>query len=194
MDVGTGMLYATSVVDGLVHLAGGWKLAVDIASLEVISGSDEKCPVGHAVETAGRGELKYDAVIHTTPPFYKNYDDAASMLRKCYAASLKLAFKENLRSGRKDKNEPGKDGGQTENGVVALPLLGAGGRGFPVDAAIDIAASECIKWITMDKDKVDVIEDDRGGLRQMTVAFGIPDLDVANALIDRMQIECECKF
>ena len=40
MDLGTGMLFAANVVDGLVHQLGGWKLALWLKLLPKIDGKD----------------------------------------------------------------------------------------------------------------------------------------------------------
>ena len=125
MEVGTGMLYPVSVVDGLVHQYGGWRLKASCQWKQAIAGKGEACPVGSAVTTTS-GDLEYDAIIHTTPPFYEHHDRPKKMLAMCYQSAFEKAF---FKSPR-----------------VASPLLGAGARGFPEHVAIDIAAAESRQW------------------------------------------------
>ena len=132
MEVGDGMLFPVSVVDGLVHLHGGWRLEAECSWKRIKSRNGEACPIGEAVETsAGRDKLSevYDRVVHTTPPFYRHDKDPLAMLSKCYKSSLDLAFS-----------------GRTCGIRVASPLLGAGARGFPTDMAMQIAVESCIEW------------------------------------------------
>lgn len=175
MDVGSGMLYATSVVDGLVHLHGGWRLAAEIAALDLVR-DDEKCPVGHAVETVdmpppesdGSGAVwlkPFDAIVHVTPPFYEHHPSPERWLRRCYAAAFRVAF-----SG-------------DSSTVAALPLIGNGGRGFPTDKAVEIAASACAGWLDEEAGRAE-------GEGERTVAFGVPDTKVAEALVRVLDREC----
>lgn len=173
MDVGSGMLYASSVVDGLVHQLGGWQLRLQCSMKPVIEGDDERCPVGTCVTTYARGGQlleEYDIIVHTTPPFYRyhNQDNPIPDLQQCYRNSLSTAASV-----------------CGDNGVIALPLLGAGGRGFPLDLAIDVASSESIEWcgVTIDEDTDNNEKNHYDGNRHNIVAFGIPELSNAEALI-----------
>eukprot|EP00549_Striatella_unipunctata_P002985 CAMPEP_0118721524 /NCGR_PEP_ID=MMETSP0800-20121206/30781_1 /TAXON_ID=210618 ORGANISM="Striatella unipunctata, Strain CCMP2910" /NCGR_SAMPLE_ID=MMETSP0800 /ASSEMBLY_ACC=CAM_ASM_000638 /LENGTH=119 /DNA_ID=CAMNT_0006629419 /DNA_START=130 /DNA_END=489 /DNA_ORIENTATION=+ len=77
---------------------------------------------------------KFDFIIHTTPPFYDHpplFTTPSSGLRSCYQSSFQVI--ENLQN--KDNNRK-----------IAVPLVGAGARGFPVDEAISIAAQESTRW------------------------------------------------
>lgn len=133
MDVGNGMLFPVSVVDGLVHLHGGWKLQAECKWKYLKSGG-EACPVGTAVQTsAGNATLAehYDAIIHTTPPFYKHHAEPERLLGQCYQAALEMAF------STSSKNRMRR---------VAFPLLGAGARGFPVEIAAQVAITNVWKW------------------------------------------------
>eukprot|EP00816_Leptocylindrus_hargravesii_P008653 CAMPEP_0196820366 /NCGR_PEP_ID=MMETSP1362-20130617/74947_1 /TAXON_ID=163516 /ORGANISM="Leptocylindrus danicus, Strain CCMP1856" /LENGTH=186 /DNA_ID=CAMNT_0042199217 /DNA_START=242 /DNA_END=802 /DNA_ORIENTATION=+ len=176
MDVGSGMLYASSVVDGLVHQLGGWQLRLECSMKPVIEGDDQKCPVGKCITTYTRGGRlleEYDAIVHTTPPFYRHHShgNPVSDLRQCYRTSLSTAVS------------------VCNNGVIALPLLGAGGRGFPLDLAIDVAASEIIEWcgdlgsLVMDHRR----DDHDNGNSHNIVAFGIPELSNAESLIQAIE-------
>lgn len=167
MDVGSGMLFASNVVDGLVHQLGGWRLAWHCKVLPVLKG-DEKCPVGHAVVTPPGGKLlsqEYDDIVHTVPPFYKHHPDPEHYLGKCYKKSLSVA---SSLKGRQPLR-------------IACPLLGAGGRGFPVEAAVKIAAKESVSW----RDNV------HGG--ECVLAFGIPEKKIAEELVHEIKsLEEEC--
>ena len=129
MEVGHGMLYPVSVVDGLVHQYGGWRLKAECQLKQALrSGEAEAaCPVGSAVMTSSGGlRDEYDAIVHTTPPFYKYHDSPEIFLSKCYQSAFKKAFAKYSR--------------------VATPLLGAGARGFPENVAINVAAMESRQW------------------------------------------------
>jgi O-acetyl-ADP-ribose deacetylase (regulator of RNase III) len=129
MEVGSGMLYPVSVVDGLVHHHGGWRLEIECRMKSMVATNGEACPVGEAVVTsAGNGRLSdtYEKVVHTTPPFFKYHDNPQQALLSCYSNALHLAFLEGAR--------------------VAAPLIGAGARGFPYDDAIHIAATGSREW------------------------------------------------
>ena len=105
MEVGDGMLYASSVVDGVVHQLGGSTLEWACQQIGTSSTkSTTKCPEGNAVVTGpGTEEVAehYDHIIHTVPPFYHHYDysngndddinninninrDPENCLRSCY--------------------------------------------------------------------------------------------------------------
>lgn len=165
MEVGDGMLFPASVVDGLVHLHGGWKLNAECSWKRITSKGGEACPIGTSVETsAGSGKLSqdYDRVIHTTPPFYRHDENPIEMLAKCYESSLSCAF-----SGR-----PG--------GIrVASPLLGAGARGFPSDVAMRIAAESCSKWRRVAEER-----HDNGG---DVVVFGLLESHHAEELAELLE-------
>lgn len=123
MDVGHGMMYPVSVVDGLVHLHGGVALQAELAYLRLLQSSP--CPVGSAVRTGRLGDT-YRAVVHTTPPFYRE-PDAARLLRRCYESALILS--------------------PDDESTIACPLLGAGARGFPESMACQVAAEAVAVWL-----------------------------------------------
>jgi O-acetyl-ADP-ribose deacetylase (regulator of RNase III) len=163
MEVGDGMLFASNVVDGLVHQLGGWKLEWACKWIG-------KCPEGTAVITGpGNEELAehYDHIIHTVPPFYHHYDgDADDCLRSCYQESLQLA------SDRFGAGGDSSSSSSSSSLLIASPLLGAGCRGFPLNVSIDIAATEAIDWMTKSDDST-----------EMTLAFGIPESSTADDLV-----------
>ena len=159
MEVGTGMLYPTSVVDGLVHTYGGSKLQTELYWLrqkhwwtrywwhDRTKDVVEPCPIGHAVITsAGNGLLahQYDYIVHTAPPFYKFNTDpflsSEALLLQCYENALQKAVR--------------SDSGTTTS-VVAMPLLGSGARGFPVHVACQVAAEAIVDWLWSDHDDDD---------------------------------------
>lgn len=165
MEVGTGMMYPVSVVDGLVHSLGGWKLRVECSMKRIFSKKREPCPVGQAVTSRAPGNLSkhFDAIVHTTPPFHKFNDKPEHSLKSCYQQALSLAFAHR----RHDESAASLR--------VALPLLGAGARGFPEDTAIRIAASEAIHWCHANNEK------DSYGFGEQVLAFGL--LEKRSALV-----------
>mmetsp|Transcript_54195 Transcript_54195/g.80470 ORF Transcript_54195/g.80470 Transcript_54195/m.80470 type:complete len:161 (-) Transcript_54195:324-806(-) len=159
------MLFAANVVDGLVHQLGGWRLAWACNSVPNVNG-EEKCPVGHAVSTSpGGSELceEYDEIVHTVPPFYEHHPHPEKYLSECYSKALSVSFSF-------------QDGPRR----VASPLLGAGGRGFPIEKAVSIAATESVRWR----------ESAHG---EKVLAFGIPELTNAERLIEEISRLDECE-
>ena len=170
MEVGSGMMYAVSVVDGLVHQLGGWKLRAAChwyqlqAQLRQSTGflGDDKepdqdhdtatqattpqnsqrpmveaCPIGHVVETTLACDAllhHYAAIWHTTPPFYGHHDQPERRLAQCYQSALQRLNHHSTNNKNKDVR-------------LAVPLVGAGARGFPVDVAIHVAAQVCADWM-----------------------------------------------
>jgi O-acetyl-ADP-ribose deacetylase (regulator of RNase III) len=157
MDAGAGMLYPSAVVDGLVHQLGGIKLALQCKSITALKGG---CLIGTSLTTThGEHNLTqvYEQIVHTSPPFYEHNDEPDHLLRLCYQSALNLAFHDNQRK-------------------IACPLLGAGARGFPLDVAVDVAASESMKW----RDSKDDID---GSSTERVLMFGLLDLKTSENLI-----------
>lgn len=157
MEVGSGMMYPVSVIDGLVHQLGGSSLALECKYLQTFQGG---CPTGEAVVTSRANDsLKkaYSHIVHTAPPFYQD-ENSREKLHSCYRNALSLAFQ--------------------MNGVrkVACPLIGAGCRGFSVEDAIDIASTEVLSWRNKDSNH-------NNHSHIQTVAFGIPDAKIADSLV-----------
>lgn len=120
---------------------------------------------------------EYDNIVHTVPPFYKyppaataemkqllgvhaEYFDQESwsceLLRSCYRHSFRLAFgcgqrnvDQNRGTLRNIFESIGirKQSTVPENQRVAVPLLGAGCRGFPESLAIEAAVAEGVSWL-----------------------------------------------
>jgi O-acetyl-ADP-ribose deacetylase (regulator of RNase III) len=161
MEVGSGMLYPVSVIDGLVHQLGGTKLAFECKFIQTLKGG---CPTGQAVATThGSDNLTrvYPRIIHTSPPFYNDVDSLQS-LKRCYNSSFTLAFSfEDVQK-------------------VACPLIGAGARGFPYKDAIAIASSQVLEWQKHERDETKQYE--------QTIAFGIPDVTIATQLVDAIRM------
>lgn len=177
MDVGEGMMFSAAVVDGLVHQLGGVRLAAECKLKGLLRGGGVTCPEGTSIVTSpGGSELRaeYDRIVHTVPPFFKHPPredcDVVEMLRSCYRSSLDLAFDT-------------FDYGSAEEQRVAVPLLGAGCRGFPVDIAIKVAAEESVKWMNPPLNECDISSE----TGQQVVAFGLLEEDTALKLIDAIE-------
>lgn len=158
MEVGSGMLYPVSVIDGLVHQLGGSKLAFECKFIQTWKGG---CPTGHAVATShGHNNLvrMYPRIIHTSPPFYNDVESFEN-LKRCYNASFALAFS------------------YDDVHKVACPLIGAGARGFPYKDAISIASSQVLEWQNQERDET---------YYEQSIAFGIPDSTIATQLVDAL--------
>mmetsp|Transcript_12226 Transcript_12226/g.22922 ORF Transcript_12226/g.22922 Transcript_12226/m.22922 type:complete len:297 (+) Transcript_12226:146-1036(+) len=182
MDMKEGMLFPSNVVDGIVHELGGIKLAIHCLMLpkknhayslhaEDDDNTTTRCPVGHAVSTPPGGKrlaVEYNRIIHTVPPFYEHYhgkDDPSLVLSNCYRNALRLCDQWS------DKNA-------SSSLRIASPLLGAGGRGFPLHEAVTVAAKESLRW------RNTVCETDDA--KERVLCFGIPQMDIANRLIDAL--------
>jgi O-acetyl-ADP-ribose deacetylase (regulator of RNase III) len=166
MEVGNGMLYPISVVDGFVHQLGGWKLEAECA-WKRMTASGEACPIGTAVQTSAGGDRlseEYDSIIHTTPPFFLHDKDPETKLRSCYESALGIAFRRS-------------DGPLR----VALPLLGSGARGFPRDVAINVASKACLDWCS----SVDENAGERKG--EQVVVFGLLESELAEKFAERIE-------
>eukprot|EP00977_Amphora_coffeiformis_P018251 scaffold6345_cov155-Amphora_coffeaeformis.AAC.3 len=141
MEVGHGMLFPVSVVDGLVHNFGGMYLDMELKWYRMMKRSGrEPCPTGTAVRTtAGKDRLNeaYDSVLHTAPPFYRRpehpNDDPTQQLYQCYRNALNLL--------------------ESHDERVATPILGAGCRGFPMDVASTIASQAIRDWCRDNQDR-----------------------------------------
>jgi O-acetyl-ADP-ribose deacetylase (regulator of RNase III) len=176
MEIGSEMLYPVSVVDGMVHQLGGWPLRLEIEQLPVYDDDKSiKCPLGEAVVTPSCSRYfklssklyqEYSYIVHTSPPFFNHCHtgDPSNFLRLCYRNSLTKA------SHLTDN---------TERVAVAVPLLGAGARGFPLEVAVEIAASETLHWFRERSKKT-------ANGTKMCIAFGIPDIKTAELLVTKL--------
>lgn len=156
MEVGTGMMFPVSVVDGLVHQLGGMRLEVECRFKQAMAGGGEACPVGQVVLTSAGGlKPAYEVIVHTTPPFFKHDSDPTNNLRSCYKNSLQAAF-------------------TRKHSRVACPLLGAGARGFAEPSAVDVAIEMTKQWTTEDSP------------REQAIVFGVMEQSIADLLIERL--------
>jgi len=139
MEAGSGMLYPTQVVDGVVHRLGGKALRDALARARPAAGTS-RCAVGDAVVTAAAGALaEFDLIAHTPTPFWPREDATGeagrawlTQLQSCYVASA------------------GAIGRATEPNaplMVAAPLLGAGAGGAPVADAARAAAGAVARML-----------------------------------------------
>ncbi len=86
------------------------------------------CNVGEAVITKGYG-LPARFIIHTAGPVWRGGDRGEEeLLYNCYANSLNLALKHDLKS-------------------IAFPLISSGIYGYPKDQALQIAISAIEKFL-----------------------------------------------
>ena len=182
MDVGDGMMFSAAVVDGLVHQLGGIRLSAECKLKGLLrGGGSAACPEGTSIVTSAGGpelQAEYDNIVHTVPPFFKHPPhedcDVVEMLRKCYRSSIDLAF--------------GNFGdGIAKDQRVAVPLLGAGCRGFPVDIAVKVAAEESAKWMHSSLDDGAAISSEESGSGQQVIAFGLLEEGIARQLIDGIE-------
>ena len=178
MDAGEGMMFSAAVVDGLVHQLGGVRLAAECKSKGLLRSGSVTCPEGTSIVTSPGGSklrAEYDHIVHTVPPFFKHPPkedcDVVEMLRGCYRSSLELAFDT-------------FDSQSAEEQRVAVPLLGAGCRGFPIDIAIKVAAEESVRWMHPPLDECDAVS---RVAEQQVVAFGLLEKDTALKLIDAVE-------
>jgi len=163
MEVGTGMLYPVSVVDGMVHQLGGWKLRAECDLKNLFNGKPI-CPVGSAIMTTQAcDELRchYDKIIHTTPPFFLHETEPERKLQSCFRSALSLILE-------KEKTTR-----------IACPLLGAGARGFPSDVAIKNAALATTEWMKCTSGEANC--------GQQTLVFGLLENTNASKLCDTLE-------
>jgi O-acetyl-ADP-ribose deacetylase (regulator of RNase III) len=191
MDTTHGINFPTSVVDGLVHQLGGWRLAWickwhSYWAANNYRGRPSACPVGHALRTdPGGADLKqyYQAIVHTAPPFYRHDPDPEDRLGDCYRAALSVAFETTSTNAARQHSS------QSSITRVACPLLGAGARGFPEEVALDIASNEAYRWCTtstsMDQDQ------DQASFgkpnNDFVLAFGLLEEDLCRKLEERLE-------
>jgi len=107
-------------VDGAIHRAAGPEL---LAECRTLNG----CKTGHAKITKGY-KLPAKHVIHTVGPvWHGGKQGEPELLASCYRESLELACKHKLKS-------------------VAFPAISCGAYGYPLEAAVRIAVTECARF------------------------------------------------
>jgi O-acetyl-ADP-ribose deacetylase (regulator of RNase III) len=110
-------------VDGAIHRRGGPEIMVETARRYPAG-----CPTGGAVISSG-GLLSARYVIHAVAPRWRGgVDDEAKLLASAYRAALQLAVENNCPS-------------------IALPSLGTGAYGYPLDRASRVALGTAIDFL-----------------------------------------------
>ncbi len=108
-------------VDGAIHRAAGPKLLEECRALG-------GCPTGGAKITIGY-KLPSRFVIHTVGPVYRDgRHGEPQSLKSCYAASLNLAVKHEIRS-------------------IAFPAISCGVYGYPMEQAARIALATTAEFL-----------------------------------------------
>ena len=140
MEAGAGMLYPSQVVDGVVTALGGRALRAQLDAIPE-DGVDEvgqpmRCAVGEAVVTTQRVRLAaFDTIAHTVPPFWPSSSSSSSNDSEEWARSIGSCYTASVRALL--RAAPSSRGAMW----VASPLLGAGARGAPIEAAAKAAAA-----------------------------------------------------
>ena len=132
-------------VDAAIHAAGGPAILHDCIT---------KFPAGLATGDAGwttAGNLTARWVIHVVGPSYRAGQDDPALLHSCYRRALRVADEIGARS-------------------IAFPLVGAGGHGWPRQAAIE-AAIDGILATPSRVEQVRLVVPDEAGYRQARAAL-----------------------
>ena len=150
-------VYPHQSIDGLVTEFGGDELRVALEALPQINAHGHRCPAGGAVVTEAYFELRelYGALVHAVAPMYRLLEHAE--WKDQLLATYHAAFDASERSGAAS---------------VAVPLLGAGARGAPTEAAMQVAAEAAVSWRSA-----------AGGETTLTARFGVQDSTTAHALV-----------
>jgi O-acetyl-ADP-ribose deacetylase (regulator of RNase III) len=201
MDAGPGMLYPSQTVDGTVHTLGGEDLARACMRVKEVS-PGVRCPIGNAVCTPPGGrrlcEL-YKAVVHTVPPFYQQYskEDAEELLLSAYRNAFAQAWLHHtdtaptggwrwawgwVGSEKRGAEKPGNVR------ACATPLLGAGARGAPIEAAVRVAVIAAAEWIRGSAISTSCHDVDA----ENVLIFGIVDAEIADTLETALDQTLQC--
>ncbi len=108
-------------VDGAIHRVAGPEL---LEACRKIGG----CPTGEARVTKGY-DLPAAYVIHTVGPVYKNKEESAPLLTRCYINSLETAVQHDIAS-------------------IAFPAISCGVYGYPIKDACKIAVDTTCDFIS----------------------------------------------
>ena len=118
------------------YLRHGGGLAAALAAVggeEFVADSDRwvaehgPIPSGEAAVTVG-GRLQATWVVHVVGPRYREGQDNPALLREAVRAALDASA-------------------GTGAGTVAMPAISAGVFGYPLAAATEVIASECVRWV-----------------------------------------------
>ncbi|MBX9788010.1 MAG: macro domain-containing protein [Pirellulales bacterium] len=110
-------------VDGAIHRRGGPGIMAETARRY-----PDGCPIGSAVISGG-GLLTAKFVIHAVAPRWRGgTSNEASLLASAYQSSLQLAVEHQCTS-------------------IALPSLGTGAYGYPLDRASQVALGAAIDFL-----------------------------------------------
>ena len=152
-------VYPHQAIDGLVTEFGGEALRIALEAIPA-DARGHRCPTGGAIATPAFFELTelYSTLIHAVAPFYHHLEPAEWEERTI--ATYHAAFDASERSGLT---------------TVAVPLLGAGARGAPHEAAIRVAAEAAISWRSAAATD-----------STLTARFGVQDSSTAHALADAL--------
>ncbi|KAG7374939.1 macro domain containing protein [Nitzschia inconspicua] len=207
MEVGNGMMFASNVVDGLVHQLGGKELQralqqvleeLGVTQLQEGQAVATTAQVGTFHKTTG-----YQYIIHAVPPFYQHQnnttiidDDSmvttttSEILAETYRNALQVAtrlapkIQQKMYSNQNHQHHDDDDNDDDDDDAfrirIATPLLGAGCRGFPTTVAIRVAA-----------DTLTTYSAPSGNMPKMTVAFAIPDGDIRQQLVNALNGMCD---
>ena len=122
-------------LDAAIHKAAGAELAAACRAAG-------RCPVGDAAITAGYG-LSCKYLIHAVGPVWTGGGQGEeTLLRQCYRRSLALADDRLCES-------------------IALPLISAGNKGYPKEAALRVAESEIERFLQSHEMEVYLVVYDR---------------------------------
>jgi len=124
------MVYRSQSVDGVLDVQGGASLAQERSRIVRERGPLEP---GDATMTPATGRLRETCrfVVHAVAPYYSSHSTWTVQLERAYAAALDLSLSSSSSSSPSS---------------AALPLLGAGARGAPVDEAAAVAARALVSF------------------------------------------------
>ena len=114
-------LFGTSGVDGAIHRRAGPALKAATEAIGSIA-------YGEAVVTRGF-DLPAQYVIHTATPSWGETGRELQLLARCYDSALSVADRLGVKS-------------------VALPAIGTGAYGYPIQEATHVAAMAVTPWLT----------------------------------------------
>ena len=171
-------VYPAQTVDGLVHAFGGKDLALACERIAEVE-PGVRCVTGAAVCTPASARLaeQFQKIVHAVPPFYSQYTEAEAdaLLLSAYRSAFHAVWgRQSADAGRRFFQ-----GWWTQDArpwACATPLLGAGARSAPVEAAVCVAAFAAAEWIQ------ECAPSGHAHVAPGAVLFGIPEQCVAEQL------------